>query len=322
MPVNLHSVLLFNLADQVSRNYNDFGILLGTKSEDNDVISVHTSFEILIDGDHNEVVDVEFLRKRSEQFKVVLPQFEIIGMYQINTLEPNARTNSILGQIGSHIPTADLVVLLYDGEKSLCAYPSDGKQSVNTAQKLQLNILANDEVEKISTYTIANNSQYTGSVHGGGGGGSKETSSTKKQLTDHYKILSGSVDQLTIRVERILQYLQENHLAVLLLSADSESYSTYIKLQTLITHLANKVEEITSGGSAGVSDASNNVETQLITSKLSLLNSQMISLQNLRTTIAKQIIRSGNIAHAYPQRSQQLGAPPHTSEFYYSGNTA
>ncbi|CAH2355476.1 hypothetical protein CLIB1423_27S00452 [[Candida] railenensis] len=320
MAVNLHSVLLFNLADQLSRNSSEFGILLGTKTDDN-VTSIHTSFEILINrssqNGNEVVVDLSFLQKRYEQFQIVLPNYHVVGVYQMNTLEPTYITNSILNQISAHIPNPEFVVLFYNGEKSLSAYPYNGENILNTAQKIQLNILANDEIEKISTFTIANHSQYTGSTHAGG---PKEAVSTSTRLADHYKILSGSVDQLTKRVEKILKYVQENILVPSSSSsfASDESYATYSKLQNLITHLSNKVEEITSLGKTDPNLVGNNVEAQLLSSKLSLLNSQMTSLESLRATVTKQIIRAGNIAQTYPQQGPQ----PHILDFNYSGNSA
>lgn len=323
MAVNLHSVLLFNLADQLSRNSSEFGILLGTKTDDN-VTSIHTSFEILVNRSGPNgievVVDLSFLQKRYEQFQIVLPNFHVVGVYQMNTLEPTNVTNSILNQIGAHIPNPEFVVLFYNGEKSLCAYPYNGENILNTSQKIQMNILANDEIEKISTFTIANHSQYTGSTHSGG---PKEAVSTSTQLADRYKILSGSVDQLTTRVEKILRYVQENILVPSSSSSSSssasdESYATYVKLQNLITHLSSKVEEITSLRHTGPSPVENNVEAQLLSSKLSLLNSQMTSLETLRATVTKQIIRAGNMAQTYPQQGPQ----PHLLDFNYSGNSA
>lgn len=289
MSVELNSVTLFNLSDQVSRNNVEYGILLGRVAVTDPLLfQVHTSFEIIINNAN--VVDLDFLNQRLKQFQVVLPQLCVVGVYQVNSKEPSSQTVSTLGQILQHLHiTTPLLILNYDSIKSFKVFSYFDE----VVSSLPLKILSFDEVEKISTFTISSE-HVTGKK---ADGHQDEDVVIGGEIDTHYAKLSTSIDQLTIKVEQILHYLNDN--------ADKPRLTAdEIRVQSLITHLANKVDLISSSKEIVVSDI--DTEFLIISSKLSLLNSQVTSLKNLNNLLAFGSLRIDRASKDYSQPLPQL----------------
>lgn len=286
--VQLHSIVLFNLSDHITRQEKSkFGVLLGTS--DKTTITVTTSFELLFD--HDLDINREFLKKRLEQFKAVLPQYTMIGFYQlINERVPNSATLSVLNQIRDYQRTTSeqvtpiVFTLINMNNFHNMEYSEPFKSFLYGRESVPLrtSVLAN-ETESIATSTIVNHPNYF----------SSEISRDANDINNDFKLdkyneeLSVSVNQLHNKVESIIKYLQHRP------SGKQRSLEQEIKIHNLITNLSSKI----------VSFQRNHTTVdhneQLQATQLSLLTAQLLALDNLKTQIAKNIIRFS--IHTNPQ---------------------
>ncbi|CUM57058.1 uncharacterized protein AC631_05986 [Debaryomyces fabryi] len=287
--VQLHSIALFNLSDHITRQEKSkFGILLGTT--DKTTITVTTSFELLFDNDLD--ISTEFLKKRLDQFNAVLPQYTMVGFYQlINEQDPNSATLSVLRQLQDYqkrtsVQEKHLIFTLINMGKFHNAEGAEPFKSFlheNRSLPLRTSILAN-ETENIATSTIVNHPNYF----------SSEISRDANDINNDFKLdkhneeLSVSVNQLHAKVESIIKYLQHRPK-----DNESKNLEQEIKTHNLIGHLSSKIVSFQRNHASG------DHSVQLQATQLSLLTAQLLALDNLKSQIAKNIIRFS--IHTNPQ---------------------
>lgn len=280
--VQLHSITLLNLSDHATRHQRGkFGILLGNYAKNS--VSVSTSFELLFD--HDLDINSEFLQKRLDQFNAVLPQYGMVGVYQlVDELSPNSATLSVLEQIHSFqnimtTQTLQIVCTLVDVSKFAAPEETGPFRSFvhhNELVPVHTVIQAND-TENIATSTIANHPNYF----------TAEVNKDPNDINNDFKQgkfkedLSMAVDQLYARVATILEYLQKRRPGSETGDAEQEA-----QLHNLITHLSNKIISFQQ------KHDTIDYNDQLQTTQLSLLTGQLLALDNLKSQIAKNIIRS------------------------------
>ncbi|CUM57580.1 unnamed protein product [Debaryomyces tyrocola] len=279
--VQVHSIALFNISDHITRREKSkFGVLLGTT--DKAVITVTTSFELLFDNDLD--INTEFLKKRLDQFKAVLPQYSMVGFYQlINERVPNSATVSVLNQLQAfqrltwtrETPVVLTLINMGSFHNAEDSEPFKSFLYENEPVSLRTSILAN-ETENIATSTIVNHSNYF----------SSEISRDVNDINNDFKLdkyneeLSVSVNQLHTKVESILEYLQHRPSG-----SDPRNLEQEIKMHNLITCLSSKIVTFQRNHTSA------NHNEQLQTTQLSLLTAQLLALDNLKSQIAKNIIR-------------------------------
>lgn len=285
--VQLHSTVLFNISDHITRQSDTkFGVLLGTT--DKNTVIVKTSFELLFDRESN--LNEGFLVKRMGQFSTVFPQYYMVGFYQLKRdLIPSADTLSVFGQImryqklTSVLPVPVMFTLINSdsfNNPQKCE-PFKSYLYDKIAIPLHTTILTN-ETENISNATITNFPNYF----------SSDVTRDANDINNDFKLeryneeLSISVNQLYSKVELIIKYLQ-NRLV------DVESMEKEVRINNLITHLSSMIHSLQKTHT--IADNKEQVQT----TKLSLLTAQLLALDNLQSQIAKNIIRFS--IHTNPQ---------------------
>lgn len=287
--VQLHSITLFNLSDHITRQEKSkFGALLGTT--DKTTITVTTSFELLFDNDLD--INTEFLKERLDQFNAVLPQYSMVGFYQlIDKQEPNSATLAVLNQLQTYQRRTStqerhlIFTLVNMGSFHNVEDAEPFKSFLHKNEPLPLHtlILAN-ETENIATSTIVNHPNYF----------SSEISRDANDINNDFKLdkqneeLSVSVNQLHAKVESIIKYLQHRPNG-----NESKNLEQEIKMHNLIGHLSSKIASFQRNHVSG------DHSIQLQATQLSLLTAQLLALDNLKSQIAKNIIRFS--IHTNPQ---------------------
>lgn len=140
--VKLHAVILYNISDHITRDIPSLvGILLGNVSDGTTV--VHQLFEVpQVQGK----LDEAFLHKRTAQFKTVLPNLSIVGIYFIG----DAVNTDIVDQFS--LFSQPLVVTTFTAANKFTLYYQG--TPVKTV------VVAN-ESERIATETIARFLDYS-----------------------------------------------------------------------------------------------------------------------------------------------------------------
>ncbi|EGW33554.1 uncharacterized protein SPAPADRAFT_60893 [Spathaspora passalidarum NRRL Y-27907] len=294
--IQLHPVVLFNISDIISRENNSpVGVLLGHAEGEN--LVVKSSFEIVQDYD---AVDLEYLYKRFNQFKVVFPQCKVIGIYQIlaedegsNDLVADAFTISVVQQIQQfvsayEIPTdGPLFYTIFD--KSNLKHYQHGTSKLfksytfETSQPLRT-IISTTDTESIAASTIQKNKNYFAN--------SKEKESRIPQnipVAKHTAELTTSLNQLQERVVKILTYLEQERG----LPETREARQEKINIENMIVHLSNKLTSFKQTSQSG-SDAI--TLTKLQASNLALLTKQLTLLEQQKVATTKSIL-SNDLHH-------------------------
>ncbi|CAK7901590.1 hypothetical protein CAAN1_23S00452 [[Candida] anglica] len=294
--VVINSVALFNFADVIFRNKNKFGILLGERNVSNGTINVYTSFEIVLD---NLIVDVSYLKTRLDQFRTVFPQYELVGIYELDTLSPLSSTVSVVQQVVSFLEQDDnLVILFYDGQHEFKSH-NIIKGEILT-QPLSTSVRPT-ESEEIVNSTISNHSKYS---NGDALSAEPITRNVIQQkVGDHCTTTSKSLDQLSDKVQKIVNYLQKNQ------TCPEQDSMKFIQIQNLTSQLAHKIEQTYS------TKDSIDYTPSILTSKLGLLNTQVEALENLHSNISRQIIRFGIISQQHDQIRQISDRDPSLYQF-------
>lgn len=251
--VKLHLLVLLNVSDQITRNQSQhkIGILLGNSRQDD--IVVQTSFEIVI---KNGTIDQEFLFTRYGQFKTVLPNYNIVGFYQVGEF-----TNLIQPQLVNffntyNIPYDELMVIF---DRDLITSVNASSTYANHPVK---SILLSNESERISTITTLNHAKYT-----------DESTKQDVSINLHQNSISQAINQLSDRIETILTWIK---------SGNTLDFQQNIAIKNQITFLASKLKPF--------KHSSSNFQ-QLQASQLSLLTEQLVSLENLQSEIKNNILR-------------------------------
>ncbi|KAK6204453.1 uncharacterized protein RJT21DRAFT_116877 [Scheffersomyces amazonensis] len=277
--IGIHPTALLNISDSASRNAGSkFGILLGKHNSTNVVI--HTAYEILFEDKH--LIDIEYNLKRYDQFKVVLPEYSFVGIYQINndSLFLDEFSSNAFAQVSQLmkdvIPTTVLIFNRQASEhqSAIQAYV----EGIPTKT-----YIINSESEFVATSTIANHKVYH-TVQ-------KNVDEDEDLINDTgvnplHGSIKLSVDQLQERIQRILDFLESAQQNSSRLS--QEEKITLIQINNKVVYLSNKLTTFREASAVKGGD-SHNVQS----SQLSLITEQLIALDNLKLQIGKNIVRFG-----------------------------
>ncbi|KAM9944412.1 hypothetical protein ACTFIW_010553 [Dictyostelium discoideum] len=207
LEVDLHPLVLINISDHFTRtkvqsNYQDncrvIGVILGVQNGRN--VEICNSFEMVYATvDKQLVLDIEYLRKKYEQFKKVFPLYDLLGWY--STGSQVSKDDILLHkQISEHNESPlylmldtdspkskDLPVIIYESELHIV---NDEPTTifVKTPYKIQTG-----EAERIGVNHIA---KVTPSGSEGSG------------LTSHLFTMHNAISMLNIRVKALSDYLQ------------------------------------------------------------------------------------------------------------------
>lgn len=258
--VKLNLLVLVNVCDQITRDQSgdQFGVLLGNERDGNLVVS--TSFDIIV---KNGILDQDFLFTRYGQFKTVLPNYKIVGVYHVTssivdlTLSIRDQLNNFFDNYSIH--HNDLVMIF---DKNLISNNKINASSYCKIQPIKTTFISN-ESERISTLTTVNHPNY-----------SDESAKQDISLDHHQKNLSQAITQLHDRFNTILNWIN---------SDKNVDLKKKIQINNQITFLASKLNPL--------KNSSTNTFLQLQTSQLSFLTEQLSSLENLKSEIKKNILR-------------------------------
>ncbi|KAK6454626.1 uncharacterized protein RJT20DRAFT_130815 [Scheffersomyces xylosifermentans] len=309
--ISVHSVTLLNISDHVTRQSNtNFGVLVGRVTDGNCV--VHTSFELLFEKD-NTTIDMHYLYKRFVQFKTVLPQYTIVGLYHIrDNLAPDDTTLDAMTQLqgindalkkyansGEESSTSFYVIVnpkdfreVHD--KQVDALPLQGylfpeNWTVTT-------VISSNESENIATYTVANNKDYFSTEK------SKDVTSNEITTAQSNKEIAVSINHLQEKLVKILQYVEYVTTSESIPHVDIERT---IELNNLVVHLANRLEAFKDGA------IREDLSEKLQSSQLGLLTEQIIALDTLRKQIARSIVSYGINTSGPPKADASFLWPHH-----------
>lgn len=249
---------MFSMAGSVD-DVNKVGVLLGTS--DSESIQVATSFEIVAKYQDNQViVDKQFYDSRLQQFKVVMPHLEKVGVYQIAP-GPSSTTKQLAEQLGS-----DLVIIINH-------HLMDNKEFVKSFYKSQLvnSTIVSDEIENISINTITKHQQYT-QTH--------KLDLNGVNLQEYKQTLMTSVNQLADEVQSILEYCDSNH---------RENVAKSIEINNLIGQLVKKINYLKSHNDK-IADI-DSINEKLISNELTLMTTQLLSIDKLKHQINSNITK-------------------------------
>ncbi|ABN64787.2 predicted protein [Scheffersomyces stipitis CBS 6054] len=253
MSLQLHSVTLLNIADHVTRESDTaFGVLVGRVS---DSCTVYTSFELLLDST-NTSIDNDYLYRRCTQFTTVLPHYSVVGLYHIGSLssQNEKMIQDMMNQFSQFIKNF--------------SENSSKNEPVAT-------VLCASESENIASTTVANYKTYF-------------TTETDKAAADdfsrqkHNKEIGDTLVHLSNKVERILQYLQDQSTPV----SDEEIQKT-IEINNLVVQLSNRLSAFRA------SETPANISDKLQSAQLGLITEQLNALDNVKSQIAKNLVRFG-----------------------------
>lgn len=268
----INSLALLNVSDDISRKRDGkFGVLLGTIRDE--IIIVATTFELKL---KENLVDWEHLHKQLTLSSTVLPQYKLVGLYQISDRpEPNNSTFSILEQFVDSTPFIYTIFgFSHNQNGTKITEQNNYVKSFNyaTHEPVQT-VIHTNSIESAATSTIVNSKHYTDE--------SKESDDT------HNEGLRFSIEQLEQKVEKLLSF-----------KVETDNLSKSLEINNLITHLSNKLNSFKNLQI----DATDDLSYQ--SSQLSLLTSQLTALENLKANICKNIIRFGLNNRAVNQINQ------------------
>ncbi|KAG2736336.1 hypothetical protein G9P44_000426 [Scheffersomyces stipitis] len=285
MSLQLHSVTLLNIADHVTRESDTaFGVLVGRVS---DSCTVYTSFELLLDST-NTSIDNDYLYRRCTQFTTVLPHYSVVGLYHIGSLssQNEKMIQDMMNQFSQFIKnfsensSSQLFYLLVDPDdfvdvhdKHMDTLPIQGYSYPENEPVAT--VLCASESENIASTTVANYKTYF-------------TTETDKAAADdfsrqkHNKEIGDTLVHLSNKVERILQYLQDQSTPV----SDEEIQKT-IEINNLVVQLSNRLSAFRA------SETPANISDKLQSAQLGLITEQLNALDNVKSQIAKNLVRFG-----------------------------
>eukprot|EP01133_Synstelium_polycarpum_P015587 gene15587-18518_t len=209
LQVELHPLVIINVSDhytrtKVEKNVTDanaprvFGVLLGLQNGRN--VEICNSFELVLTAE--KTLDLDYLKKKNEQFKKVFATYEILGWYSTGTvvtkddltihkqvLELNeSPIYLMLDTVAAFTQQfKDLPITVYESELHI-VNEQPTTLFVKTGYKIQTG-----EAERIGVNHIAK-------VTPSGSEGSS--------LTSHLFSMQNAISMLTARVKFLRQYLQ------------------------------------------------------------------------------------------------------------------
>lgn len=278
--VSIHPVSLLNVSDHITRNLeNDIGILLGGSLES--IVTVNTSFEVVTQG---SLINVEYLTNRTDQFKTILPQRSVVGMYFLSRgSEVKDDMLPVINQVyqfkNSFATQGPIIISVFNRDvihntpknAVFQSYIYDG----SNIQPVKL-IITPSESEAIAATTIENNKIYFDST--------QKTDGFDDEVTaqSHAQDLNLSVSKLKDKIGKIIRYLER--------SKELEDIDERIQTNNLITHLSIKLKTLKENRDT-IADV-DNLNYGLSATELSLLSKQLILIDNVKTTIYKKLLQS------------------------------
>lgn len=262
--VRVHSLALFGISGSASSSR--VGVLLG--QNDRDSVQVVTSFELQVsnNSDGLTVIDQEFYNTRLHQFKTVLPHLEKVGIYHV--VDANVNSSPIIQQSLCQQLHADLLLVVNNAN-------SNNKEFVKSYYKSELvnSNIVSDEIETISINTISKHQHYSQD---------RKLDLNLIDLSDYKQTISTSVDQLHHRVESIIAYCNSNR-------SQRADLSSTIEVNNLIGQLVKKINYLKTNHEK-IQDP-NEVNEKLLSNELSLITTQLLALEKLRSQIDQNAIK-------------------------------
>lgn len=250
--IQINSLALLNVSDHISREKTGkYGVLLGTKNESNDSITIGTSFEVNFDGGS---IDWNHLNKKISLMDTVLPQYRLIGLYQINeNISPNDETKLMIEQFASSNILIYVIFGLNRTDDQIAkAYTVDDLSPINT--RIQTTF-----IESAATSTIINHQYYSNQLE------------KSNQLPIKDDGLSISLNQLESKMEKILNCLDT--------LPDDKKFETH----KLVVHLSNRLKSYDPKSElSGFNSKAQSIQ-------LSILTSQLAAIDNLNYQISKNL---------------------------------
>eukprot|EP00929_Paragymnodinium_shiwhaense_P069645 TRINITY_DN35124_c0_g1_i1.p1 TRINITY_DN35124_c0_g1~~TRINITY_DN35124_c0_g1_i1.p1 ORF type:complete len:356 (+),score=65.00 TRINITY_DN35124_c0_g1_i1:151-1068(+) len=215
LTVHLHPLVLINISDHVVRfkvlqeQRRVLGVVIGC--QEGRRVDVHNSFEMLVEGEGDGTINLEFFNQRVAQYREVFPRYEILGWYSTGSepqesdkalnkkfqdLSNNENPFIILLDSSRLTSTADrslmedLPVKVYDSTTHLI----DGHTSVQLHEvPYAIDTL---EAERIAVNHVAKSAT------------TNSTSGHSSDFTQHAGGLGNAVAMLSNRVKELLEHAQ------------------------------------------------------------------------------------------------------------------
>lgn len=143
--VQVSSVALLQVSDQISRNQSSYGVLVGKKGED---IAIARALPLKL---NKTLVDWNHLHKHLTLTKTSLPQYELIGVYHIN--DDTTVTEEALQVFEQFVSSLPSIYAVFTPSSEVASFDFNTQTPLHTIINASL-------VESIATNSIANHRQY------------------------------------------------------------------------------------------------------------------------------------------------------------------
>lgn len=231
--VKLHAVVLYNIGDHITRDIPLLvGVMLGTVCDG--TVEVHQLFEV---PEAHGKLDEAFLHKRAAQFKTVLPNYSIVGIYFIG----DSVNTDIVDQFS-----------LYDQPLVVTTFTAVNKFTLYYQGNPIKTMVVASESERIATETIARFQDYSQLALG---------SVPEVLLTAHLANLAQLVALIYDQMVKILAWM----------SADEKDVAKRVRINNKIVYLSHKLAALKRAPAPDPTTSVCAAELALLTEELAVL---------------------------------------------------